>query len=93
MSSFTHEDEERLLAFMCVTRELNIRYGSASKFGSPSDELSTAFQSALDKLGEHITGEARVFVMDDHVSGGAQPKASPKRARLLLWRELRRKYQ
>ena len=93
MPSFSHEDEERLLAFMEVTRDLNNRYRSASSFGSPTDELSTALQSALDKLGEHISGEPRLFVMDGHSIGGAPVRASAKHVRRLLWRELRLKYR
>ena len=92
MPSFSHEDEERLLAFMEVTRDLNNRYRSASSFGSPQDELSTALQSAIDKLGEHISGEPRLFVMDGHSIGGASVKASAKHVRQLLWKELRRRY-
>lgn len=96
MPSFSHEDEERLLAFMDVTRELNIRYRSASSFGSPQDELSSALQSALDKLGEHITGDSQVFWPPHATAGGRQ--ANPERSRAkevrsLLWKELRIKYR
>jgi hypothetical protein len=96
MPSFSHEDEERLLAFMSVTRELNIRYRSASSFGSPQDELSSSLQSALDKLGEHITGDPQLF-LPPHATAGAR-QANPegnrtKQVRELLWRELRIKYR
>ncbi len=96
MPSFSHEDEERLLAFMDVTRELNIRYRSASSFGSPQDELSSSLQTALDKLGEHITGEPQLFLPPHATAGGQQSNPEEARARnvrQLLWRELRRKYQ
>ena len=93
MSSFSHEDEERLLAFMQVTRELSIRYGSAYGFHLKQNELHTALNAAIDKLGEHITGDPRLFMMDEHSIGGASERASPKHVRQLLWRELRIKYR
>ena len=91
--SFSREDEERLLAFMQVTRHLNVYYGAASVFSSPQHALSEALTGAIDKLGEHITGEPRLFVMDHHSIGGAPERASSKHVRELLWRELRLKYR
>jgi hypothetical protein len=91
--SFSREDEERLLAFMQVTRHLNVYYGAASVFNSPQHGLSEALTGAIDKLGEHITGEPRLFVMDHHSIGGAPERTSPKHVRELLWKELRLKYR
>lgn len=95
MPSFSHEDEERLLAFMAITRDLNNRYRSASSFGSPTDEFTTALQNALDKLAEHITGDPKLFLPLSLSIGGPHPNeegVSAKQVRELLWRELRRKY-
>jgi hypothetical protein len=93
---FSREDEERLLAFMQVTRDLNNYYGAASVFDSPEHVLSSALQSAIDKLGEHISGVPRIF-LPPHSTAGAQqanPEASRAReVRQLLWRELRVKYR
>jgi hypothetical protein len=94
--SFSHEDEERLLAFMSVTRELSIRYGSAYGFHSKQNELHTALNTAIDKLGEHITGDPQLF-LPPHATAGAR-QANPegnraKQVRELLWRELRIKYR
>ena len=96
MPSFSHEDEERLLAFMDVTRELSIRYGSAYGFHSKQNELHTALNAAIDKLGEHITGEPRLFSAPSGTAGGQQANPEAMRARAvrqLLWRELRIKYK
>ena len=96
MPHFSHEDEERLLAFMSVTRELSIRYGSAYSFHSKQNELHTALNAAIDKLGEHITGDPRLFLPLPGTAGGKQvnPEASrAKQVRELLWRELRIKYR
>ena len=94
--SFSNEDEERLLAFMQVTRDLNIRYGSASDFNSPQHALSEALRIALDKLGEHISGDPRLFLPLPSTAGAEQ--VQPERGRIkqvreLLWRELRLKYR
>jgi hypothetical protein len=96
MPSFSHEDEERLLAFMDVTRELSIRYGSAYGFHSKQNELHTALNAAIDRLGEHITGDPRLFLPHNGTAGGQQanPEAVRTRAvRQLLWKELRVKYR
>jgi hypothetical protein len=93
MPSFSHEDEERLLAFMQVTRDLSISYGSAYGFHSKQNELHTALNSAIDKLGEHITGDARIFLPDEYGIGRPPAGPGPKHVRQLLWRELRLKYR
>jgi hypothetical protein len=90
--SFSKEDEERLLAFVEVTRHLNVYYGSASVFNSPQHGLSEGLTNAIDKL-EHITGDPRLFVMDHHSIGGATERSSSKHVRELLWKELRLKYR
>ena len=91
--SFSREDEERLLAFMQVTRELNISYGAASVFDSRQHVLSSALTSALDKLGEHMTGDPRLFMQEHHSIGRPPEGPGPKHVRELLWRELRLKYR
>ena len=91
--SFSKEDEERLLAFMQVTRDLNIRYGAASDFNSPQHALGEALTSAIDKLGEHITGVPRIFLSDDYGIGRPSEATTPKQIRALLWKELRLKYR
>lgn len=94
--SCSREDEERLLAFMQVTRDLNNYYGAASVFDSPQHVLSSTLASALDKLGEHITGVPRIFLPLPSTAGAQQANAEWGRARevrQLLWRELRLKYR
>ena len=91
--SFSKEDEERLLAFMHVTRELNIRYGAASDFHSLQHDFSEALKIAIDKLGEHITGVPRIFLPDDYGIGRPSEATTPKQIRALLWKELRVKYR
>jgi hypothetical protein len=96
MPSFSHEDEERLLAFMQVTRDLSIRYGSAYGFHSQQNALHTSLNAAIDKLGEHITGDPRLFLPPHSTAGAQQANAEYGRARevrQLLWRELRLKYR
>lgn len=92
MASFSKEDEERLLAFMEVTRHLNVYYGAASNFHSPQHALSEALRNAIDKLGEHITGVPQIFLPDSHGIGRGNEPTSPKQVRQLLWKELRRRY-
>jgi hypothetical protein len=46
----------------------------------------------IDKLGEHISGKPRLFVVDNHSIGGVRERACPKHVRQLLWNELRRKH-
>ena len=90
---FSREDEERLLAFMQVTRDLNVYYGAASVFDSPQHVLSSSLTSAIDKLGEHITGVPRLFLPDNPSIGRPSEGVSPKQIRALLWKELRLKYR
>lgn len=91
--SFSKEDEERLLAFMQVTRQLNVYYGAASDFNSPQHVLSETLTSAIDKLGEHISGVPRIFLPDEYGIGRPSEATGPKQIRALLWKELRLKYR
>jgi hypothetical protein len=89
--SFSKDDEERLLAYMQVTRHLSINYGAAYGYHSPQYALHTSLNDAIDKLAEQITGEPKFFWSAHHSVGG-QPGANPRQERELRWRELRRKY-
>ena len=91
--SFSKEEEERLLAFMHVTRELNVYYGAASDFSSPQHALSESLTLAIDNLGEHISGVPKLFLPDGYGIGRPSEATSPKQIRALLWRELRLKYR
>ena len=90
---FSKEEEERLLAFMEVTRQLNVYYGAASVFGSPQHVLSETLTNAIDQLGEHISGVPKLFLPDGYGIGRPSEATSPKQIRALLWRELRLKYR
>ncbi len=93
--SFSKDDEERLLAYMDVTRNLTINYAAAYGYHSPQYSLSTSLTGAIDKLAEHITGNPQFFWLSGHTSGGLSPHEEGARARKereLRWRELRRKY-
>lgn len=90
--SFTKDDEERLLAYMQVTRNLAINYGAAYGFHSPQYTLVTSLNGAIDKIAEGITGEPRFFWSPHHSAGGRPEGMSPRQERELLWQELRRKY-
>jgi len=92
-SSFSKDDEERLLAFMQVTRYLSIRYGAAYGFHSPQYALHTSLNTAIDKLAEHMTGDPRFFWSAHHSAGGRSDELTPRQERELRWRELRVKYQ
>ena len=90
--SFTKDDEERLLAYMQVTRNLAINYGAAYGFLSPQYTLVTSLNGATDKLAEHITGDPRFFWQLSHSAGGLSPQPIlVRQERELRWRELRRK--
>lgn len=93
--NFSKDDEERLLAYMQVTRHLSINYGAAYGFHSPQYALKTSLNEAIDKLAEQITGDPNFF-MPSHHSAGGQPfpseRALARQERELRWRELRRKY-
>jgi hypothetical protein len=92
---FSKEDEERLLAYMDVTRHLSINYGAAYGFRSPQYALKTSLNEAIDKLAEQITGDPQFFWLSGHTSGGQSSNEEGVRARQereLHWRELRRKY-
>jgi hypothetical protein len=93
MPSFSKEDEERLLAFMEVTRHLNIYYGAASVFSSPQHALSQTLTDSIDKLGEHISGVPKLFLPDSSGIGRPNEATSPKQIRALLWKELRMKHR
>ena len=93
--SFSSDDEERLLAYMDVTRHLTINYAAAYGYGSPQYTLQTSLTGAIDKLAEQITGDPRFFWQRDHTSGGQASNPEGARARQereLRWQELRRKY-
>ena len=93
--SFSKDDEERLLAYMEVTRALTINYGAAYGYHSPQYALKTSLTVAIDKLAEQITGDPQFFWLSGHTSGGqsSHPEgARARRERELRWRELRRKY-
>ena len=92
---FSKDDEERLLAFMDVTRHLAINYGAAYGFHSPQYALKTSLNEAIDRLAEQITGDPQFF-MSGHHSAGGQPTPSntalARQERELRWQALRRKY-
>ncbi len=89
--SFSKDDEERLLAYMDVTRYLTISYGAAYGYHSPQYALSTSLSGAIDNLAEQLTGNPQFFWSSGHSAGG-QPGPNPRHERELRWRELRRKY-
>ena len=60
--SFSKDDEERLLAYMQVTRNLTINYGAAYGYHSPQYALQTSLTGAIDKLCEQITGDPQFFL-------------------------------
>jgi hypothetical protein len=91
--SFSKDDEERLLAYMDVTRHLTINYGAAYGFHSPQYTLRTSLIGAIDKLAEQITGDPKFFWQMSHSIGGGPEGLSPRQERELRWQELRRKYQ
>ncbi len=93
--SFSKDDEERLLAYMDVTRNLTINYGAAYGYHSPQYALKTSLTHAIDKLAEQITGDPRFFWQLHSTAGGLSSNPEGARARQereLRWRELRRKY-
>jgi hypothetical protein len=90
--SFSKDDEERLLAYMEVTRDLTINYGAAYGYHSPQYALKTSLTVAIDKLAEHITGDPKFFWLSHHSAGGRPEGLTPREERELRWRELRRKY-
>jgi hypothetical protein len=90
---FSKDDEERLLAFMDVTRYLSIRYGAAYGFHSQEYALHTSLNVAIDKLAEHMTSDPRFFVSPGHSTGGGPEGISPRQERELRWRNLRLKYR
>jgi hypothetical protein len=90
--SFSKDDEERLLAFMQVTRYLSIRYGAAYGFHSQQYALKTTLNEAIDKLAEQITGDPKFFWSAPHSAGGRSDEPTTRQERELRWQELRRKY-
>lgn len=92
-SSFSKDDEERLLAFMEVTRYLSIRYGAAHGFHSQQHALHTSLNTAIDKLAEQLTGDPRLYSSHHHTAGGRVQEITPKQERELRWQELRFKYR
>ena len=90
--SFSKDDEERLLAYMDVTRSLTINYAAAYGYHSPQYALKTSLNAAIDKLAEQITGDPQFFWLSGHTSGGRPEGLNPRQERELRWRELRRKY-
>lgn len=78
---------------MHVTRYLSIRYGAAYGFHSQQHALHTTLNLAIDKLAEHLTGDARFFVSPGHTAGGRPEELTPRQARELRWQELRLKYR
>lgn len=91
--SFSKDDEERLLAFMEVTRYLSIRYGAAYGFHSQQYALHTSLNMAIDQLAEHMTGDPRFFSSAHHSIGGGPDKLTPRQERELRWWKLQLKYQ
>lgn len=89
---FSKDDEERLLAYMEVTRHLSINYAAAYGFHSPQYALKTSLNDAIDKLAAQITGDLRFFWSPHHSAGGHSEGLSPRQERELRWKELRRKY-
>ena len=90
--SFSRDDEERLLAYMQVTRRLSINYAAAYGFHSQQYALQTSLNDAIDKLAEQITGDPQFFWQMGHTAGGRPEGLSPRQERELRWQELRRKY-
>ena len=90
--SFSKDDEERLLAYMQVTRHLSINYAASYGYHSPQYALQKSLNAAIDKLAELITGEPKFFWSAHHSAGGRPDGMSPRQERELRWRELRRKY-
>jgi hypothetical protein len=90
--SFSKDDEERLLAYMDVTRSLTINYAAAYGYHSPQYALKTSLTVAIDKLAEQITGDPQFFWLSGHTSGGRPEGPTARQERELRWRELRRKY-
>ena len=90
--SFSKDDEERLLAYMDVTRRLTISYGAAYGYHSPQYALSTSLSGAIDKLAEQLTGDPKFLWQMGHTAGGRPGEICPRQERELRWRELRRKY-
>ncbi|MGB3140160.1 MAG: hypothetical protein WBB16_05125, partial [Aestuariivirga sp.] len=85
------DDEERLLAYMDVTRYLTIIYGAAYGYHSPQYALSTSLSGAIDKL----TGNSQFFWSSGHSAGPLSPYEDgpwARQERELRWRELRRKF-
>ena len=91
--SFLKDDEERLLAFMEVTRYLSIRYGAAYGFHSQQYALHTSLNLSIDKLAEQLTGDPRFYSSDHHSVGRPQEDLTPRQTRELRWQELRLKYR
>ena len=71
--SFSKDDEERLFAYMDVTRYLTISYGSAYGYHSPQYALSTSLSGAIDKLAEQLTGNPQFFWASGHSAGPPSP--------------------
>lgn len=90
--SFSKDDEERLLAYMDVTRHLTINYGAAYGYHSPQYALQTSLSDAIDKLAEQITGDPKFFWSAHHSAGGRPEGMSSRQEQELRWRDLRRKY-
>ena len=90
--SFSKDDEERLLAYMQVTRHLSINYAAAYSYHSPQYALQTSLRVAIDNLAEQITGDPKFFCQMNHTAGGRPEGMSPRLERELRWRELRRMY-
>ena len=91
-SSFSKDDEERLLAYMDVTRSLAISYGASYGFHAPQYTLATSLHVAIDRIAEDITGDAKFFWQQGHSIGGGPEGINPRQERELRWQELRRKY-
>jgi hypothetical protein len=89
---FSKDDEERLLAYMDVTRSLTINYAAAYGYHSPQYALKISLTVAIDKLAEQITGDPQFFWLSGHTSGGRPEGATARQERALRWQELRRKY-
>ena len=60
------KDEERLLAYMDVTRHLTISYGAGYGYHSPQYVLSTSLTGAIDKIAEQLTGNPQFFWSSGH---------------------------
>ena len=79
--SFSKDDEERLLAYMDVTRHLTINYGAAYGYHSPQYALKTSLTDAIDKLAGQITGDPQFFWLSGHTSGGQSSNEEGVRAK------------